>query len=161
MKPDTFLVNVISVSANGSSKISVAALLAHSATVNKQESQPYQLKQQSTQQFVNERMSQIQQAGGQPRTGSVAKPLLQFNVTPPKQNGPSEAERKIEALTRQLEEEMEKEEEQGEYFGNSSHSYSFQPSKCFVLAKVHFVHFKRVDLISFFPQECVRVVAIK
>lgn len=32
--------------------------------------------------------------------------------------GPTEAERKIEELTRQLEEEMEKQEEEGEYFGN-------------------------------------------
>lgn len=47
---------------------------------------------------------------------SHGKPLLHFNVTPPKQNGPSEAERKLEALTRQLEEEMEKEEE-NEFFG--------------------------------------------
>ena len=39
-----------------------------------------------------------------------------FSITPPRQNGPSEAERKIEALTKQLEEELEKEEE-SEYFG--------------------------------------------
>ena len=45
-----------------------------------------------------------------------AKPILQFTVTPPRQSGPSEAERKIEALTQQLEEEFEKEEE-SEYFG--------------------------------------------
>ena len=44
------------------------------------------------------------------------KPILQFTVTPPRQSGPSEAERKIEALTQQLEEEFEKEEE-SEYFG--------------------------------------------
>jgi len=44
--------------------------------------------------------------------------LLQFHVTPPKTGGPSEAERKLEALTKQLEEEMEKEEESGEFFGN-------------------------------------------
>ena len=37
-----------------------------------------------------------------------AKPILQFTVTPPRQSGPSEAERKIEALTQQLEEEFEK-----------------------------------------------------
>ena len=47
---------------------------------------------------------------------SVLKPLLPFSITPPRQNGPSEAERKIEALTKQLEEELEKEEE-SEYFG--------------------------------------------
>ena len=46
------------------------------------------------------------------------KPILQFTVTPPRQSGPSEAERKIEALTQQLEEEFEKEEE-SEYFGKS------------------------------------------
>ena len=44
------------------------------------------------------------------------KPILQFTVTPPRPSGPSEAERKIEALTQQLEEEFEKEEE-SEYFG--------------------------------------------
>jgi len=44
------------------------------------------------------------------------KTLLQFSITPPRPPGPSEAEMKIEALTRQLEEEMEKEEE-SEYFG--------------------------------------------
>ena len=52
-----------------------------------------------------------------------AKPILQFTVTPPRQSGPSEAERKIEALTQQLEEEFEKEEE-SEYFGKS-YSKSF------------------------------------
>lgn len=34
--------------------------------------------------------------------------------------GPTEAERKIEELTRQLEEEMEKQEEEGEYFGKKN-----------------------------------------
>ena len=47
---------------------------------------------------------------------NATKPILQFTVTPPRQAGPSEAERKIEALTQQLEEEFEKEEE-SEYFG--------------------------------------------
>ena len=47
---------------------------------------------------------------------SATKPILQFTVTPPRSSGPSEAERKIEALTQQLEEEFEKEEE-SEYFG--------------------------------------------
>lgn len=45
------------------------------------------------------------------------KNLLPYNVTPPRHMGPTEAERKIEELTRQLEEEMEKQEEEGEYFG--------------------------------------------
>lgn len=45
------------------------------------------------------------------------KSLLPYNVTPPRPAGPTEAERKIEELTRQLEEEMERNEEQGEYFG--------------------------------------------
>ncbi|KAK6623227.1 hypothetical protein RUM43_009079 [Polyplax serrata] len=44
------------------------------------------------------------------------KNLLPYYVTPPRQTGPTEAERKIEELTRQLEEEMEKQEEEGEYF---------------------------------------------
>ncbi|XP_014473726.1 PREDICTED: LIM domain-containing protein jub isoform X2 [Dinoponera quadriceps] len=45
------------------------------------------------------------------------KGLLPYNVIPPRPSGPTEAERKIEELTRQLEEEMEKQEEEGEYFG--------------------------------------------
>ncbi|XP_029049219.2 LIM domain-containing protein jub [Osmia bicornis bicornis] len=45
------------------------------------------------------------------------KGLLPYNVIPPKSSGPTEAERKIEELTKQLEEEMEKQEEEGEYFG--------------------------------------------
>lgn len=36
--------------------------------------------------------------------------LLPFSVTPPKSAGPSEAERKMEALTRQIEEQMEQQE---------------------------------------------------
>lgn len=47
----------------------------------------------------------------------MGKSLLPFSVTPPRSQGPTEAERKIEELTRQLEEEMEREEEEGEYFG--------------------------------------------
>lgn len=55
-------------------------------------------------------------------SGSHKKPsgknLLPINyVTPPRPAGRSEAEKKIEELTRQLEEEMERNEEQGEYFG--------------------------------------------
>jgi LIM domain-containing protein len=46
------------------------------------------------------------------------KTLLPYNVTPPRPRGPTEAERKIEEMTRQIEEEMEKHEEEGEYFGN-------------------------------------------
>lgn len=38
--------------------------------------------------------------------------------------GPTEAERKIEELTRQLEEEMEKQEEEGEYFGKKKFAYA-------------------------------------
>ncbi|KAI4500497.1 hypothetical protein M0802_004459 [Mischocyttarus mexicanus] len=48
---------------------------------------------------------------------SPGKGLLPYNIIPPRQSGPTEAERKIEELTRQLEEEMEKQEEEGEYFG--------------------------------------------
>lgn len=46
-----------------------------------------------------------------------SKSLLPYNVTPPRSAGRSEAERKVEELTRQLEEEMERNEDQGEYFG--------------------------------------------
>lgn len=48
--------------------------------------------------------------------GLAAKPLLPYSITP-RPAGRSEAERKIEELTRQLEEELERNEEQGEYFG--------------------------------------------
>ncbi|XP_075159245.1 LIM domain-containing protein jub [Haematobia irritans] len=49
-------------------------------------------------------------------TGGLAKNLLPYSVTK-RPAGPSEAQRKIEELTRQLEEEIEQSEEQGEYFG--------------------------------------------
>lgn len=45
------------------------------------------------------------------------KNLLPFIVTGVKKKGPTEAELKIEELTRQLEEEMERQEDEGEYFG--------------------------------------------
>lgn len=43
--------------------------------------------------------------------------LISHHVQNDFSQGPTEAERKIEELTRQLEEEMEKQEEEGEYFG--------------------------------------------
>jgi LIM domain-containing protein len=54
----------------------------------------------------------------QPQQAPLLPPLLPFSVTPPKPAGPSEAEKKIEELTKQIEEQMEKEEE-SEYFGES------------------------------------------
>jgi hypothetical protein len=60
--------------------------------------------------------SSVTMAGTGAAHSALAKPLLPYSITPPRQNGPSEAERKIEALTKQLEEELEKEEE-SEYFG--------------------------------------------
>jgi len=59
----------------------------------------------------------IEQPKGTPPTNQ--KPLLPFSITPPRPAGPSEAEMKIEALTKQLEEEMEKEQE-SEFFGTCS-----------------------------------------
>lgn len=50
-------------------------------------------------------------------SGGRGKSLLPFSITPPRPAGPSEAQRKIEELTRQLEEEMERQDEEGEYFG--------------------------------------------
>lgn len=47
----------------------------------------------------------------------MGKNLLPYSITPPKPRGPTEAEKKIEEMTRQIEEEMEKREEEGEYFG--------------------------------------------
>nr|CAD7201643.1 unnamed protein product [Timema douglasi] len=54
-----------------------------------------------------------------PGKSLMGKTLLPYNVTPPRPMGPTEAERKIEELTRQLEEEMEQQEEEGEYFGRN------------------------------------------
>ena len=51
-------------------------------------------------------------------------PLLPFSVTPPKPTGPSEAEKKIEELTKAIEEQMEKDEEQ-EYFGESVFHFDY------------------------------------
>ena len=55
-----------------------------------------------------------------PRTppSATVRPQTQipYQVTPPKQKGPTEAEKKLMALTKQLEEEMEA-TSQGEYFG--------------------------------------------
>lgn len=45
-----------------------------------------------------------------------SKTLLPYNVTPPRQKGPTEAEKKIEALTKQIEDEMETNPE-GDFFG--------------------------------------------
>uniref|UniRef100_A0A182T731 LIM zinc-binding domain-containing protein n=1 Tax=Anopheles maculatus TaxID=74869 RepID=A0A182T731_9DIPT len=61
--------------------------------------------------------SQLSTGSGSGKPKGLTKNLLPYNVTPPRPTGPTEAERKIEELTRQLEEEMEKNEEQGEYFG--------------------------------------------
>lgn len=59
-------------------------------------------------------------------TSAAAKPLLSFSITPPRKNGPSDAEKKVEELTKQLEEELEKREE-AEYFGNKKNFASLQP----------------------------------
>ncbi|XP_055709734.1 LIM domain-containing protein jub isoform X2 [Phlebotomus papatasi] len=61
--------------------------------------------------------SQHSTGSGSGKPKGLSKNLLPYNVTPPRGTGPTEAERKIEELTRQLEEEMERNEEQGEYFG--------------------------------------------
>lgn len=58
-----------------------------------------------------------QLSGGSRGSGGRGKSLLPFSITPPRPPGPSEAQRKIEELTRQLEEEMERQDEEGEYFG--------------------------------------------
>ncbi|VVC99867.1 unnamed protein product [Leptidea sinapis] len=50
-------------------------------------------------------------------SGGRGKSLLPYSITPPRPPGPSEAQRKIEEMTRQLEEEMERQDEEGEYFG--------------------------------------------
>lgn len=65
----------------------------------------------------------------------LTKNLLPYNVTPPRPAGPTEAERKIEELTRQLEEEMERNEEQGEYFGKSRfYFFTFQTNSTHLIA---------------------------
>ncbi|XP_017871218.1 PREDICTED: LIM domain-containing protein jub isoform X1 [Drosophila arizonae] len=60
--------------------------------------------------------SQSSTAALRPKRG-LTKNLLPYSVTPPRPAGPTEAQRKIEELTRQLEEEIEQSEEHGEYFG--------------------------------------------
>ncbi|XP_023242012.1 LIM domain-containing protein jub-like [Centruroides sculpturatus] len=54
-------------------------------------------------------------AGYKPNTLNT-KTLLPYNVTPPRPKGPTEAEKKIEALMKQIEDEMESNPE-GEFFG--------------------------------------------
>lgn len=46
-----------------------------------------------------------------------SKTLLPYNITPPRQKGPTEAEKKIEALMREIEDEMENNPPESEYFG--------------------------------------------
>ncbi|CAH2067170.1 unnamed protein product, partial [Iphiclides podalirius] len=58
-----------------------------------------------------------QVSAGSRGSGGRGKSLLPYSITPPRPPGPSEAQRKIEELTRQLEEEMERQDEDGEYFG--------------------------------------------
>ncbi|CAG4944101.1 unnamed protein product [Colias eurytheme] len=58
-----------------------------------------------------------QVSGGSRGSGGRGKSLLPYSITPPRPPGPSEAQRKIEEMTRQLEEEMERQDEEGEYFG--------------------------------------------
>ncbi|RVE48800.1 hypothetical protein evm_006574 [Chilo suppressalis] len=58
-----------------------------------------------------------QVSGGSRGSGGRGKSLLPYSITPPRPSGPSEAQRKIEEMTRQLEEEMERQDEEGEYFG--------------------------------------------
>ena len=60
-----------------------------------------------------------QLAAQSPATPARPGPLLPFSITPPRPAGPSQAEMKIEALTAQLEEEMEKKAEE-EFFGQCS-----------------------------------------
>ncbi|CAG2104170.1 unnamed protein product [Medioppia subpectinata] len=51
------------------------------------------------------------------KTQDSSRALLSYEVTPPKPRGMTEAEKKVEALTRAIEREMELEEPKGEYFG--------------------------------------------
>lgn len=46
-----------------------------------------------------------------------AKTLLPYNVTPPRPKGPSEAEKKIEALMKEIEDDLENNPPEGEFFG--------------------------------------------
>ncbi len=63
---------------------------------------------------------------GSPSLPLVTSPLrtpLPMQVTPPQRKGPSEAEKKLEALTQELENQMER-HPQGEYFGKCSYLVS-------------------------------------
>ncbi|XP_054708399.1 LIM domain-containing protein jub-like [Uloborus diversus] len=46
-----------------------------------------------------------------------SKTFLPYNITPPRSKGPTEAEKKIEALMREIEDEMENNPPETEYFG--------------------------------------------
>ena len=93
--------------------------------------------------------------GGGGTAHSMLKPLLPFSVTPPRQNGPSEAERKIEALTKQLEEELEMEEE-SEYFGKTEFvmllPYVVMSDKLKLLSSQISMHRNSFSIYKFDPQ---------
>ena len=58
-----------------------------------------------------------QQQPQQQTNNQQSNSVLFYEVTPPKSNGMTEAERKVEALTKEIEKEMEENEPIGDYFG--------------------------------------------
>ena len=69
--------------------------------------------------YIVGRQEGIMSRKSQARTSNKLPPNLPltYSVIPPKNRGPTEAEKKIDELTRKLEEDMERSEEEGEYFG--------------------------------------------
>ena len=62
---------------------------------------------------IHTQQSQQQNSQSNTQQGNV----LFYEVTPPKSNGMTEAERKVEALTKEIEKEMEEKDPIGDYFG--------------------------------------------
>ncbi|XP_071501118.1 uncharacterized protein [Diadema antillarum] len=73
-------------------------------------------KQSQPQASVRPKTSSGHSALSNPSSERLRNPLLRYEVVPPKAKGPSEAEKKLEELTQQLEKELE-EHPEGEEFG--------------------------------------------
>ncbi|XP_024935775.1 LIM domain-containing protein jub isoform X2 [Cephus cinctus] len=99
-----------------------------------------------------EPVAHVQKSVSPPIKPSPGKGLLPYNVTPPRPSGPTEAERKIEELTRQLEEEMEKQEEEGEYFG-ICHTCEHCVAKHFTMSMEGYTAKKIICILVFNKQQ--------
>ncbi|RWS29456.1 uncharacterized protein B4U80_04576 [Leptotrombidium deliense] len=99
---------------NSSSNVMVPQPVAASFTTTIQTQQTRQSYRQNQIVYANSPPPYPQQP---PPIPSTPKPnLLPYSVTPPRPKGPTEAEKKIEAMMKQIEDELEN-SPQGEYFG--------------------------------------------